>query len=108
MDSIAVIANAPTTALVRVYIHNTSGPYLADFTYTMTKDAGNTYTFTYVSANGNGTLIKTAVTPLLNYFAGNSFKITWVISPNNTIKALKVIFTPQQTANASFMGLLLP
>jgi substrate import-associated zinc metallohydrolase lipoprotein len=109
MDSMAVITNSATTAAVRVYLHTTAGVYVADFTYNMTIDASSVYTFTFVgAANGNATLIRTAVTPLLNYFINNKFKLSWVIDPNNTIKPLKIIFTPQQTANASFMGLLLP
>ncbi|MBC7828830.1 MAG: putative zinc-binding metallopeptidase [Chitinophagaceae bacterium] len=107
MDSMAVINTAATTAVLRIYIRQGTTTFFADFTHTATKDAGNLYTFTYVSANGNGTLIKTAVTPLLNYFANNKFTISWYRDPSVSLFP-RIQFTPQTSPGTYFLARLLP
>jgi substrate import-associated zinc metallohydrolase lipoprotein len=79
--------------------------YVAVFSYSFTKDANNTYDFTYITADANGAYIKSAVQPLLDYFNNNTFKLDWYIDPNLTIYP-RVTFIPQQTANATFTALL--
>jgi hypothetical protein len=106
MDSMAVV-NTANTAVLRIYISQNTTTFFADFTHTMSKDASNRYTFTYVGANGNGTLIKTAVTPLLNYFAGNQFTITWYRDPSVSLYP-RVQFTPVATPGTYFLARLLP
>jgi substrate import-associated zinc metallohydrolase lipoprotein len=106
MDSMAVIYNSATTAVVRMYIKQGTTTYFADFTHNVTKNANNTYAFTYVSANGNGDVIKTAVTPLLNYFANNTFTIEWYVDPSTTVFP-RVKFIPQATPDTYFVARLL-
>lgn len=109
LDSFAVVQNSATTALLRVYYHNTALTALqANFTYNVSKDVNNVYTYTYVGADANGGVVGSGLTALLNFFSTNTFKVDWLLSPNNTIRPLRAIFTPQTTANSAFMGLLLP
>lgn len=79
--------------------------FVATYTFNFSRDASGIYRFTYVSANDpNGPAFQSSVTPLLDYFRNNSFKVEWYQqSPNNTYYP-KVIFTPQQTSNAYFIG----
>ena len=114
LDSVAMITSAATSNTFRVYFHNSVGTlinYLGEFTYTVAKN-GAIYTFTYAGVPGttpgsNGSFIKTSVQPLLNYFGNNTFAVDWYVNPNNTTKALRVVFTPQNIANSASMGLLL-
>ena len=108
MDSMAVITNTATTAIVRIYLHQGTGTavFFADFTHTLTKNSAGLYTYTYVSANGNGTLIKTAVTPLLNYFANNVFSISWYADPSVSMYP-RVKFIPQASPGTYFIARLL-
>jgi substrate import-associated zinc metallohydrolase lipoprotein len=107
MDSLAVITTGPTTSVIRMYIRQGTTTFFADFTHTMTRDAANLYSFAYVSANGNGNVIKTAVTPLLNYFANNKFNVTWYRDPNVTLFP-RIQFTPQASPGTYFLARLLP
>ena len=108
MDSMAVFTNTATTAIVRIYLHQgtNTAVYFADFTHTLTKNSAGLYTYTYVSANGNGSLIKTAVTPLLNYFANNVFSIDWYADPSVSMYP-RVKFTPQASPGTYFIARLL-
>ncbi|MEO6730527.1 MAG: substrate import-associated zinc metallohydrolase lipoprotein [Ferruginibacter sp.] len=109
MDSMAVITNTATTAIVRFYLHQGTATvvFFADFNHTLTKDAAGLFSYTYVSANGNGTIIKPAVTPLLNYFANNKFSISWYTDPSVSLYP-RVKFTPQAIPGTYFLALLLP
>lgn len=109
MDSMAVITSTATSAIVRMYLHQGTGPtvFFADFTHTLTKDASGLYSFTYVGANGNAAVIKTAVTSLLNYFANNKFSVEWYADPSITIYP-RVKFTPQAAPGSYFIARLLP
>lgn len=106
MDSIALITNSATTAVLRVYIRQGTTTFFADFNHIMARNASNIYSFTYVSANGNGNLIKAAVTPLLNYFANNQFTVTWYADPSVSIYP-RVKFTPLSTPGTYFLARLL-
>ncbi|HZF64228.1 MAG TPA: putative zinc-binding metallopeptidase [Chitinophagaceae bacterium] len=107
MDSMAVITNSATTAIVRIYVRQNNTTFFADYNYTLTKGAGDVYSFTYLSANGNGELIKSAVDPLLNYFSGNQFTITWFADPSVSTNP-RVKFTPQASPGTYFIARLLP
>jgi len=106
MDSLAVITQTATNAVVRIYISQGPDVFIADFGYAMTK-AGNLYSFTYLGANGNGNLIRTSVMPLLDYFAGNQFAISWYRDPSVTLFP-RVQFTPQASPGTYFLARLLP
>lgn len=109
MDSMAVITNTATTAIVRFYLHQGTATqvFFADFNHTLSKDGAGLFSYTYVSANGNGTIIKPAVTPLLNYFASNKFSVTWYTDPSVSFYP-RVRFTPQAIPGTFFLALLLP
>jgi substrate import-associated zinc metallohydrolase lipoprotein len=110
MDSMAVITNSATTAIVRVYVHQGAAGTAAfncDYTFNVTKDAAGLYSYTYAAANGNGSLIKTAVQPLLNYFSGSKFSIDWYADPSVSLYP-RLKFTPQSTPGTYFVARLLP
>ena len=90
---------------VKIHVSDGSATDVAVYSFSYTKDASNTYDFTYIRGDQVGDLIKTNVQPLLDYFSNNTFKVDWFIDPNLTIYP-RVTFTPQQTANASFTALL--
>lgn len=106
MDSMAVINISGDESVLRMYLTQGVNTYFADFLYSVTV-ANDVYTYTYVTANGNGDIIKDAVTPLLDYFSNNQFKITWFADPTVSIFP-RVKFTPVAAANNYFIALLLP
>jgi substrate import-associated zinc metallohydrolase lipoprotein len=105
LDQVELKLISATRSVLIVSYHNASGDDEANFTFNTTKDANNVYDFTYASADANGTAIKARVQPLLDYFANNNFSLGWYLNPNKTIYP-RAVFTPQQTANASFTALL--
>lgn len=105
LDFIEVTITSATTMVFKVYMFDATTDYVANFTFSYTKNGSDIYDFTYVSADARGTLTKTAVQPLLDYFNNNTFKLDWYLDPNATIYP-RAIFTPQQTANATFTTLL--
>ena len=108
LDSFAVVQNSATTSLLRLYYRNTAGgAFQANYQYLVTKDPNNIYTYTYQGADANGNLVLTGVAPLVNYFANNTFTITWYRDPNVTLYP-RVQFTPQATPGSYFLARLLP
>ncbi len=104
MDSMAVIAASATSSVVRIYLDAGTSVFAADFLYSQTVN-NNVYDYTYVSANGNGDIIKTAVQPLLDYFSNNQFNITWYADPDASIFP-RVKFTPVATPLNYFLAML--
>jgi substrate import-associated zinc metallohydrolase lipoprotein len=105
MDSIAFIRTGATTAVLRINIGQNGSRFVADFKYNVAEVNG-VFTFTYNGTSGNGTLIATAVAPLLNYFSNNQFTITWYADPSVSIYP-RVKFTPVASPGAYFIALLL-
>jgi hypothetical protein len=112
LDSMAVIMTGTTTATQRLYFHNGSGTpvtnFQADYNYTVTTNANGSLSFTFVNSNANGTAIATAVAALTDVIKNNAFSVDWFLSPNNTVRPLRLKFTSLQNANLYFMGLVLP
>jgi hypothetical protein len=107
LDSLAVIYGDVTTMVLRMYITQNNNVFVADYTYTISK-TGNVYSYTFVGAvNSNATVIQSAVTPLLDYYSTNQFKLSWYADPSVSIYP-RVKFTPQSTPSRYFIGLLLP
>jgi substrate import-associated zinc metallohydrolase lipoprotein len=90
---------------VKIHVADATGSDVAVYSFSYTKDANNIYDFTYIRADQIGTLIKSNVQPILDYFSNNTFKVDWYLDPNVTIYP-RVTFIPQQTANATFTALL--
>lgn len=108
LDSFAVIANSATTNLLRLYYRSAAGAASqANFQYGVTKDAGNVYTYTYQGADGNGTIIMSGVTALINYFSTNKFTLSWYRDPNVSLYP-RIQFTPQASPGTFFLARLLP
>ena len=105
LDYIEVNFTTANILSLKMHMFTATDSYEAIFSYNYTKDANNTYDFTYVTEDANGAYIKSAVQPLLDYFNNNTFKVDWFVDPNVTIYP-RVTFTPQQTANATFTALL--
>lgn len=105
LDYIEVNFTTANIMSLKLNVSDGTGSDEAVFSFTFTKDANNVYDFTYVTEDRIGSIIKTSVQPLLDYFNNNTFKVDWYIDPNLTIYP-RVTFTPQQTANASFTVLL--
>ena len=104
LDSFAVIPNSAATSLVRIYYRNAAGnAFQANYQFGVTKDAANVYTYTYQGADGNGGVIQTGVTPLLNYFATNKFTLSWYRDPNVTLYP-RIQFTPQASPGTYFLA----
>lgn len=106
MDSMAVIMTDASSATLRMYVNQNGVTFLADFAYAVSV-SGGTYSFTYVGENANGAIIKDAVTPLLNYFSGNQFNISWYADPSVSIFP-RVRFAPVASPTNYFLALLLP
>ena len=114
LDSIAVVMNSATTALVRSYytLGTNTTASVATFTYNRSINASGHYVFTFVSSDVNAA-VTTALAPIANFFSNNTFAVDWGVKGGTTILSLnntlwpRVVFTPQQTANAAFMGRLL-
>jgi substrate import-associated zinc metallohydrolase lipoprotein len=108
LDSFAVVQSSAATIQLRMYYRNSAGSaFQANFNYAVTKDASNVYTFTYTSADANGSVIASGVTSLTDYFSNNKFTITWYADPNSSIYP-RVKFTPQATPGTYFIARLLP
>ncbi|MBL7736510.1 MAG: putative zinc-binding metallopeptidase [Chitinophagaceae bacterium] len=107
LDSLALITADATTAILRMYVRQGTTTFAADYVYDLSKDANGIYDLTYVSANGNGTIIATAVTPLLNYFENNQFGLSWYADPSVSIYP-RVRFSSQSAPGSYFHALLLP
>ena len=106
MDSLAVLMPTATNAVLRIYISQGPDVFIADYGYTVTKN-GNLYSFNYIGANGNGSLLLASVKPLLDYFAGNQFALSWYRDPSVTLYP-RIQFTPQATPGTYFVARLLP
>lgn len=108
LDSFAVIQNSSSTALLRLYYRNAAGnPFQANYTYAVTRDASNVYTYTYGGADANGTLILSGVTALVNYFDTNKFTLSWYRDPSVSLYP-RIQFTPQASPGTYFLARLLP
>lgn len=101
VDFIEITMTSATAATLKIYMNDGTNDYLATFTYTASKNASDVYDFNYVSADATGNAIKTEAQPLLDYFNNNTFKLDWYQNPNQTYYP-RVVFTPQQTVNATF------
>jgi hypothetical protein len=106
MDSLAVISASATAMVLRMYISQDGQTFFADFVYSDAVSNG-VHTYTYVTTNPNGDVIKDAVTPLLDYFSNNQFNITWYADPSVSIYP-RVKFAPVTTPANYFLALLLP
>jgi substrate import-associated zinc metallohydrolase lipoprotein len=108
LDSFAVISNSATTTLLRIYYKNAAGnSFQANYQFGVTKDASNLYTYTYQSADANGGVIITGVTPLINYFSTNIFTLSWYRDPNVSLFP-RIQFIPQASPGTYFLARLLP
>lgn len=109
LDSFAVIYNSASSVILACYFHTPAAPgtvQLALYLYTFT-NTGNVYTFTLNNSNANGAAFATGLAPLVNYFSGNKFTISWYADPSISIYP-RVKFTPQATPGTYFIALLLP
>ncbi len=109
MDSIALIQANATRAVLRVYLGQGGDVFVADYVFSVTKNAGAVYTFAYFGTdpNGNGPLVRTAVSSLVDYFNNKTFTVTWYADPGVSIYP-RVKFTPQATPGSYFIARLLP
>ncbi|HRE50466.1 MAG TPA: putative zinc-binding metallopeptidase [Flavitalea sp.] len=107
LDSLALIMADATTAVLRLYILQNTTTFAADYLYDLSKDGNGAYDLSFVSANGNGTIIQTAVTPLLNYFENNQFTLSWYANPSVSIYP-RIRFTSESSPGSYFHALLLP
>jgi substrate import-associated zinc metallohydrolase lipoprotein len=107
LDSFALIQNSATTAQLRIYAKNSAGAnFQANYNYTVTKDASDVFTYTYVSSDANGTAIAALVKPLVDYISNNKFTVTWHTDPTVSIYP-RVKFTPQAIPGTYFLARLL-
>ena len=88
-------ANAATPNLNAVY----------NFRYT--RNAAGDYTLTLFSANTNGNARLASATPLLNYFNGATFALSWYQNPNESYYP-KIKFTPAAAPDNWFVAAIAP
>src|SRR5690606_6669780 len=93
-------------AVVRMYIRQGTNVFAADFGYALSVTGGN-LGFAYLGANGNGEIIKDAVTPLLDYFSNNQFGLAWYADPSVSIYP-RIRFSPVANPNNYFLARLYP
>ena len=106
LDSVELIWAAADQVILSGYIEQDGNIFNANYGYSVSV-AGGKYTFTYLGENETGTIVKDAMTPLLNYFSGNQFTISWYADPLTSIYP-RVKFTPAASPGTYFLGLLLP
>lgn len=106
LDSLAVIEASADSTVLRMYIGQGGNVFVADFVHGRTV-LNNSYTFTFGSENDNAAVIHDAVLPLLDYFSGNQFTLSWYADPTITIFP-RVKFAPVSNPNNYFLALLLP
>lgn len=106
LDSLAVGYPEAGKITLRMYISQDGNLFFADFHYTENVLAG-VHDYTFVDANDNGTLITSAVQPLLDYFSNNTFRLSWFANPSESIFP-RAKFTPTGAPSDYFIALLLP
>lgn len=109
LDSFAVVYNSPATVILACYFHTPANPatvQLALYQYALS-NANGVYTFTLNDRDANGAAFATGLAPLVNYFSGNKFTISWYADPSVSLYP-RVKFTPQATPGTYFIALLIP
>ena len=110
LDSFDVYQYSPASVLLECYFHAPASPstqQAAVYLYTYAQDANNVFTFTLAGNDPNGATFATALSPLLNYFSNNKFRLTWYADPSTTLYP-RIQFIPQSTPGAYFIARLLP
>jgi hypothetical protein len=83
LDYVKVMINTDNTMVLRFYYRNTAGSaFQANFTYSYTRTAAGVFTFTYLGADGNGTVVGPGFVALTDYFRNNTFTIDWISNPS--------------------------
>lgn len=85
-DWVDVLFPSATQAQLRFRYRNTAGsPFFATYTYTMTIDpATKAATFTFVTQDGNGSVVAAGFKPFTDYFANNKFTFSYVANTAST------------------------
>ena len=105
LDSFAILQPSPTQMVLRMFTTQGERVFLADFNFTQSI-TGGVYDYTYVNANANGDIIVTAVQPVLDYFANNTFTISWFANPSVSIFP-RIRFTTAVSSTDYFNALLI-
>jgi hypothetical protein len=105
LELIAFALRFDATNQIQMYyfIENSTGTYRAAFTYNMNVTSDLKVTFSLVSQDANASVIASGLTPMLNYFKNNTFKIEYYVDPDFGLMAG---FYPEQTPAAYFYGFL--
>ena len=84
LDKVSVKINTDNTmSLLYSYRNVTGGALTALMTFTYVKDANGVYTFTYLTADGNGGTVGYKLVSITDYFSNNKFKVDWVTNPGS-------------------------
>lgn len=101
LDGFLLSFDQTNTAVITYFIHNNGGDYQASYFYTKNISGNGLMTFTLTGQDGNASLIVTGLSPLLDYFANNSFAFNYEVTGEVLAKV-----TPQQLPAAFFFGQL--
>jgi hypothetical protein len=105
LTGLNVISASATETILRLVIQQGGQNYAADFLLSVS-GSNNVYTYTFVDENQNAQIIHNAVLPLLDYFTGNQFTLTWYAKQDVSYYP-RIKFTPTAAPSEYFLGLLL-
>lgn len=84
LDKVSVKINTDNTmSLLYSYRNAANGALTAMITFTYVKDANGVYTFTYLTADGNGGAVGYKLVSITDYFSNNKFRVDWVTNPGS-------------------------
>ncbi|WP_222535264.1 DUF4302 domain-containing protein [Pedobacter polysacchareus] len=84
LDKVSVKINTDNTmSLLYSYRNAANGALTAMITFTYVKDANGVYTFTYLTADGNGGTVGYKLVSITDYFSNNKFRVDWVTNPGS-------------------------
>jgi hypothetical protein len=99
LDGFVLSFDQSNTAVITYFIHNNAGDYQANYFYNKNISGNGQMTYTLTGQDANASVIAIGLTPLLNYFANNSFAFNYEVSGEVLAKV-----TPQQLPAAFFLG----
>jgi hypothetical protein len=99
LDGFVLSFDQSNTAVITYFIHNNAGDYQANYFYNKNISGNGQMTYTLTGQDANASVIAIGLTPLLNYFANNSFASNYEVSGEVLAKV-----TPQQLPAAFFLG----
>lgn len=107
LDTMTVSFTSPTRIVVTLmFQYQGQSGYKATYTYGVVTDANGVLKLTYLSADNNGSILKTDVQPLLNYFSQYHFMLQWGTNRMGTADVIGA-FVPQEAPRIYYAGVVI-